>query len=150
MRKSALMNGDLDEVLFCGLYALGDCGAYFIGLAETPAYDAVFVTDNDDCSESEGATALGYFGYAVDGNEAILKFQVVGRFYAVLIVCHNLQLEFKAAFTSGVSQRFNTTVEEIAVTVENDSRDACFQGLLSSQSAYLGGYFALGAPFKSL
>ena len=88
----ALVEGNADEVLFSRFYAFGNSGLNFIGFTKAPAYDALAVANNYDCGEGEGATAFGYFGNAVNGNETILKFDVVGGFYAILIVSHGLVL----------------------------------------------------------
>ncbi len=64
----AFVYGYADEVFLGCFYALGDSGLYLVGLTQAPAYDAVFVTDNDDGGEGEGTTTLGYFGDAVDGH----------------------------------------------------------------------------------
>ena len=76
VRYSAAVNGHLDEILLGCLYALGDSCLNFIGFAETPAYDAIFVTNNYDGCESEGATTLGNLGDAVDGNETVVELKI--------------------------------------------------------------------------
>ncbi len=71
------MNRNLDEVLFGSFNAFCDCGLNFIGFSEAPAYDAVFISDNNDGCESECAATFGNLGDAVDGDETILEFEIV-------------------------------------------------------------------------
>ncbi len=103
MGDGTAVDGNLDKVLLGSLDALGNSCLDFVGLAETPSYDAVLVADNDDCCESEGATALGHFGDTVDGDEALLELKVAGRLNLIILQCHN-SLEFKATVAGGVSQ----------------------------------------------
>ncbi len=57
-------------------HAFGDCSLNFIGFAESPAYDAVFVTNDNDGCESESAATLGNLGDTVDGNETVVELEI--------------------------------------------------------------------------
>ena len=89
MGDGTAVNGNLDEVFLCSLDAFGDSCLNFVGFAETPAHDAVFITDYDDCGEGEGATALSHLGNAVDSDQTVFEFEVAGRFYFVVFGCHS-------------------------------------------------------------
>ena len=65
MRDGAFVNGYTDEILLGSFYALGNSCGYFVGFAEAPAYDSVFITYYYDSSEGEGAAAFGYLGNGV-------------------------------------------------------------------------------------
>ncbi len=87
----ALVDGDADKVLLGGFNALCDGSLNFVGLAQAPAYDTVFIADDDDSGESECTATLGNLGDTVDGHKAILEFEVTGRFYSVVSLCHSYQ-----------------------------------------------------------
>ena len=53
MRDSAFVNGHADQVLLGCFNAFGNGSSHFVGLSETPAHNAVFVADNDDCGKGE-------------------------------------------------------------------------------------------------
>ena len=78
MGDRTLVDGHADKVLLGGFYAFGDSGGDFVGFAQAPADDAVFVTYHHDGGESERTSTLGNFGNAVDGYQAVLEFYVVG------------------------------------------------------------------------
>ncbi len=103
VRDSAAVHGNLDKIFLGSLDTLCDGGLNFVGFTEAPAYDSVFIADYYDSGKGEGATTFGHLSDAVDGNETILEFEIVCRFYFVILICH-IVLEFKTAIASGVSQ----------------------------------------------
>ena len=72
MGNSTFDNGHLDEIFLGILYALGNSSGDFTSLTKTNTDDTLTITNYYDSSESEGATALGDFDYAIDSNESIL------------------------------------------------------------------------------
>ena len=78
MGDGAFVDGYFDEVFLGGFNAFGDGCLNFVGFAEAPSYDTVFVAYNDDGGEGECASAFCDFSNAVDGDEAVFEFEVVG------------------------------------------------------------------------
>ena len=42
-----------------------------------------------DSGESKGATTLSNLGNTVYSHKAVLQFEIVGRFYSVILICHD-------------------------------------------------------------
>ena len=89
MGNRALVHRHLDKILLGCLNALGDGCRNFVGLAQSPADDAVAVADHDNSRETERPSTLGYLGNAVDGHQAILQFQIISRLYLIVLLCHD-------------------------------------------------------------
>ena len=116
----------------------------FFLAASTPfaiAYDAVFVTDNDDGCKCKGTATFCHFCNAVDGNEAVFEFEVAGRFHSIVSFSHSLS-EFEAGAACSISEGFNTAVEKVAVAVEYYFCNAGFESLCSDCGANHSGDFA--------
>ena len=150
VRDSAAVNGNLDEVFLSGFDAFGDSGLDFVGLAESPSYDAILVTNDNDSCKSEGETTLGDLCDTVDGNQTIVKLEIACGFYFIILGCHSGDLDFEAAVASCIGERLNATVEKVSVAVKNDFGDSGFESLLGDILAYLGGNLALGAFLDTL
>ena len=74
-------NGDLHKVLLCVLHAFGDGRLNLRSLAQTVAYDAVLVTDDDNGRETECTTSLGYLGNTLNAYESVLKLEIASAYF---------------------------------------------------------------------
>lgn len=50
-------------------------------LAQTVAYDAVLVTDDDNGRETECTTSLGYLGNTLNAYESVLKLEIASAYF---------------------------------------------------------------------
>ena len=82
-----LEDGNANQVLLSGFYALGNGCGDFTGLAQAITDDALTVADYYNCSECERAATLGHLGDTVDGYEAVLQFNIAIDLY--ILDCHN-------------------------------------------------------------
>ena len=83
------MDRHTDEVFLCSFHTLGDGCSYFIGFAEAPANNSVFIAYDNDGGESECAATLGHLGNTVDSHKAVFELEVVGRLYFIVSFCHD-------------------------------------------------------------
>lgn len=142
MGEGAVDERNLDEVLLSGLSSLRDGCGYLARLAETHTDDTFTVANDNNRGEAESTTTLSNLGDAVDVNETIRKLEIVCVPYSVIIFCHR-SLEFETGLASGVGQRFDTSVIEVAVAVENNSVDTGSDSGLSDELTYLRGLSCL-------
>ena len=89
MGDGGVDHGDLHQVLLSVLYAFGDSGGNFVGLAQSVTDHTVLIADYDDGSEAEVTTTLGNLGYAVDGHQSVLEFKVRGLYSFYIRICHS-------------------------------------------------------------
>ena len=90
VRDGCVDDGNLDQVLLCIFNTLCDSGSNFVGFSKTIAYNAVLVTYDYDSSKAEVTTTLGNLGYALDGNEPVLQFEVRRLYSLYICICHSL------------------------------------------------------------
>src|SRR5690606_19648116 len=102
-------------------------GWHFARFAATEPYTTLTITHYGQRSEREDTATFYCFGDAVNLNQ-LLNVAFVAL---LLVICHNLELQ--PAFTSSISQCFNTTVVLEARTVERHLGDTCGLSTLSDQ-----------------
>jgi len=83
-----LCTGTLIRFFLAALHTLGYGCGNLIGLAQSPADYSVAVADYDDRSETERTSTLGDFRHSVDGYKAVLEFEIICRFY-LIVLCHD-------------------------------------------------------------
>lgn len=81
MGNRTVDNGDLHKILLCVLHAFGDGRLNLRSLAQTVAYDAVLVTDDDNGRETECTTSLGYLGNTLNAYESVLKLEIASAYF---------------------------------------------------------------------
>ena len=86
MRHCTVQHGNTHEILLGRLYTLSNSGSNLASLTKTPADDTILVTNYNDGCECESTSTLCNLGYAIDGNELVLEFDIAT--YSYLINCH--------------------------------------------------------------
>ena len=146
VRNGTLQYRNLNKVLLGSLSTLGNCSGNLTSLTKAPTDNTIAITYNDDSSECKGATTFGNLGYSIDSNQAVFQFNVT--IYSYFIHCHN-RLKFKTTFACCISQSLYTSVIEITITVENNTLNTGFLGILGYESTNLLGLLNLGHLFET-
>ena len=71
MRNRAATQKYLFHVSLRVLGCFRDRICHFVGLAKADTYVAIAIANGDNCIEAESATALDYFGDAVNGDKCV-------------------------------------------------------------------------------
>ena len=132
VRYCSLENWNLDKILLGCLNTFGDSCCYFTSLAETPANNAIAVTDYDDCCECESATTLCYLCNTVNSNQPVFQFYVT--IYFNFVHCLN-RLKIQSAFACCISKRLYSTMIKITIAVENHRCNTSLKSLFSHKFA---------------
>ena len=90
VRDSGVDDGNLDQILLCILHALSDSGSDLIGLSQAVTDDTVLVANDDDGCEAAVATALGYLGNPLDGDQSVLELKVRCLYSFNVCICHSV------------------------------------------------------------
>jgi hypothetical protein len=110
------------EQVFLGIFnAFTDRIGNLSGFPKAETDDAVAVADNDQSGELEDPAAFDRLGYTVNGYDSLLQIQ--GRTIYSSQTNTSL-LELEAALARPIGQFGNSSVEDVAATVENDLGDA--------------------------
>ena len=75
MGNGSALERYLDHIFLRILNALANCVRDFARFTEAEANRTVAITDDNERRELEDTAALNGFGYAVDGNYALLEFR---------------------------------------------------------------------------
>ena len=119
-----------DEVLGCILFALADSFRNFGCLAQTAAYVAVFVTDNNECCEAHVAAALYDLCDTLDGYNLIFQLHLACINHCTFHRSIS-SLEFQAGLTGSICESGNFTHVDITAAVEDYFFDSLFGCSLS-------------------
>ena len=72
-----LQQGNLEQVLLSVFYTFSDRIGYFVGFAQAIPNHAVAVANYYDGRKAEATTTFYYFGYPIDGYNALFQISLV-------------------------------------------------------------------------
>jgi len=92
MRNCTIMNRYFYQILLSIFYTFSYSCSYLTGFAQTMSDNSVFISNHNNGRKTECTTTFGNFGYPLNANKPVFKFQIAG-FNFSYTVSHN-SLEF--------------------------------------------------------